>query len=186
MRFPILKSPLWFDLRRRHRSLANVPIRFATVLLLGGGLWAPSDAHAQVLDAIKGHFRDLKDRMADHQVIEGEILKRGEIDTTAKGQDFLHNASGNWTLVRADGVLYLQSDRNFRSSPGPDYHVYISRSPAIKDNDEFSEAQIEVGRLTKPNGAAFYRLAVRDPEQVRSLLIWCKRFREYIGSADLR
>ncbi len=42
-----------------------------------------------------------------------------------------------------------------------------------------------MGRLIKPNGAAYYKLATTDPADVASVLIWCKQFKEYIGSADL-
>lgn len=168
--------------------MTNVNIKFRAVVatLFLSAFIAPLRADAQVFDAIRGHVRDLKDRFADHQVMQGETLKTGEIDTTAKGQDRLHNSSGSWSLVRANGVLYLQSAENFRSSPGPDYHVYVSSKAAIKDNDEFTSDQIEVSRLTKPNGAAFYRLSIQDPNQIQSVLIWCKQFREYIGSADLK
>ncbi len=147
-----------------------------------------SPAEAQVLDALKGHVRDLRDRTQPDAFIAGEVIKRGKIDETAKGQDLLHNSKGGWTLVLSGGVLYVQSGDDFRSSPGPDYHVYVSAKPAIKDNDEFDgSGQIEVGRLVKPNGAAYYKLpASLSASDVRSVLVWCKRFREYIGSADLR
>jgi hypothetical protein len=88
-------------------------------------------------------------------------------------------------VIQVGNQLFLQSGEDFRSSPGPDYHVYISNKPAIKDNDEFSAAQIEVSRLKKPNGAAFYLLKTENMEEVNSVLIWCKQFKEYIGSADL-
>jgi hypothetical protein len=117
--------------------------------------------------------------------MEGVTLKRGRIDKDAKGQDLLHNSSGEWSVVRVGNQLFLQSSEDFRSSPGPDYHVYISSKPAIKDNDEFSNQQIEVGRLKKPNGASFYLLKTENIEDVNSMLIWCKQFKEYIGSADL-
>ena len=97
----------------------------------------------------------------------------------------LHSSSGTWSLVRSGNQLYLQSGEDFRSSPGPDYHVYISSGPAIKDNPEFNDKQIEVARLTKPNGAAYYPLKTQSIDDVRSVLIWCKQFKEYIGSADL-
>ena len=56
---------------------------------------------------------------------------------------------------------------------------------AIKDNDEFSGKQVEVSRLAKPNGASYYLLKSSDENEVSSILIWCKQFKEYIGSADL-
>ncbi|HBK44496.1 MULTISPECIES: DM13 domain-containing protein [unclassified Polynucleobacter] len=142
-------------------------------------------ANAQILDAIRGHVQDLKARMEEHQKIEGVIIKRGQIDKNAKGQDLIHSSSGEWSLVKVGNQLFLQSSEDFKSSPGPDYHIYISSKPAIKDNDEFSAQQIEVSRIKKPNGAAFYLLKTQNPEDVSSVLIWCKQFKEYIGSADL-
>ena len=154
------------------------------ILLLRVLLLLPVSASAQFLDAIIGHVQDLKARMNDHQKIEGEVIKRGQIDSNAKGQDLLHNSSGEWSLIKVGNQLFLQSSEDFRSSPGPDYHIYISNKAAIKDNDEFSVQQIEVSRLKKPNGAAFYLLKTQDPAEVHSMLIWCKQFKEYIGSAD--
>ena len=145
-----------------------------------------TQAHAQIIDAIGGHIKDIQNRFSDHQKISGKILKSGEIDKNAKGQDLIHNSSGTWTLIQVGKDLYLQSDENFRSSPGPDYHVYFSNLPAIKDNEEFSNKQIEVGKLQKPNGASFYKLPNTKIENVNSVLIWCKQFKEYIGSADLK
>ena len=156
------------------------------ILLIGAFLLLPLPVSAQLLDAIRGHIQDLQARSNDHQRIQGETIKKGQIDGSAKGQDLIHNSSGEWSVVRVGNQLFLQSSEDFRSSPGPDYHVYISSNAAIKDNDEFSVQQIEVSRLTKPNGAAFYLLKTQDPEEVNSVLIWCKRFKEYIGSADLR
>jgi hypothetical protein len=144
-----------------------------------------SAGNAQILDAFRGHVQDIRSRFGDHQKIDGQILKSGTIDTKAKGQDIIHNSSGTWSLVRVGQQLYLQSGEDFRSSPGPDYHVYVSNGPAIKDNDEFSSRQVEVGRLSKPNGAGYYLLKTDDVQDVASILIWCKKFKEYIGSADL-
>ena len=67
------------------------------LLVLGGA----STANAQVLDAIRGHAQDLKARFSDHKKIDGEVVKRGEIDNKAKGQDMLHSSSGTWSLVRS-------------------------------------------------------------------------------------
>ena len=144
-----------------------------------------SSVHAQILEAITGHAKDIKARFSKDTFIHGVTLKQGDIDTTAKGQDLIHNSSGTWLLIRAGNDLYLQSAANFKSSPGPDYHVYISTSAAIKDNPEFDAKQDEVSRLSKPNGAAYYKLTTTNAEDVKSVLIWCKQFKEYIGSADL-
>jgi hypothetical protein len=161
-------------------------VKKLNILVLSALLLLPFLASAQLLDAIRGHVQDLKSRFEDNQKVEGEILKRGQIDKNAKGQDLIHNSSGEWSLVKVGNQLFLQSSDDFKSSPGPDYHIYISSKPAIKDNDEFSPQQIEVSRIKKPNGAAFYLLKTQNPEDINSMLIWCKQFKEYIGSADLR
>jgi len=155
-------------------------------LFLSAFLLFPISASAQLLDAIRGHAQDLKSRFEDNQKVEGEIIKRGQIDKNAKGQDLIHNSSGEWSLIKVGNQLFLQSGEDFKSSPGPDYHIYISSKSAIKDNDEFSAQQVEVSRIKKPNGAAFYLLKTQNPEDINSMLIWCKQFKEYIGSADLR
>ena len=147
--------------------------------------WVVPNANAQLIDALRGHVQDIRTRFDDHQKVEGETLKRGKIDKTAKGQDLAHNSSGEWSVIKVGNQLFLQSSEDFRSSPGPDYHVYISSKSAIKDNDEFNIEQIEVGRLKKPNGAAFYLLKTQNPNDIKSILIWCKSFKEYIGSANL-
>jgi hypothetical protein len=149
-------------------------------------VWVAPLANAQLLDAIRGHVQDIRVRFDDHQKMEGETIKKGQIDKTAKGQDVLHSSSGEWSVIKVGNQLYLQSGEDFRSSPGPDYHVYISSKAAIKDNEDFSAQQIEVSRLKKPNGAAFYLLKTQNPDDVVSMLIWCKQFKEYIGSVDLR
>jgi hypothetical protein len=160
-------------------------MRFIPIFVFSFMLLHTPGADAQILDAFRGHVQDIQARFAAHQKIEGEVLKKGSIDINAKGQDLIHNSSGSWMLVRSGAQLYLQSGEDFRSSPGPDYHVYVSKGPAIKDNDEFGSSQIEVGRLKKPNGAAFYLLNANDADDIRSVLIWCKQFNEYIGSVDL-
>jgi hypothetical protein len=48
------------------------------------------------------------------------------------------------------------------------------------------ERSSTVSRLKKPNGAAYYLLPTQNPEDVSSVLIWCKQFKEYIGSADFK
>ena len=143
--------------------------RFVLVLLLT--VANSSTASAQVLDAIRGHAQDLRARFSDHKKIDGEVLKRGEINTRAKGQDMLHNSSGTWSLIKSGNQLFLQSGEDFRSGPGPDYHVYVSSGPAIQDNQDFSDKQVEVGRLTKPNGAAYYPLTIQNLSEVTSVLI---------------
>jgi hypothetical protein len=52
-----------------------------------------SSAHSQILEAITGHANDIKARFSRSTFINGVTLKQGDIDTTAKGQDLIHNSS---------------------------------------------------------------------------------------------
>ena len=140
-------------------------------LFLSAFLLLPVSASAQLLDAIRGHAQDLKSRFEDNQKVEGEIIKRGQIDKNAKGQDLIHNSSGEWSLIKSGNQLFLQSSEDFKSSPGPDYHIYISSKSAIKDNDEFSAQQIDVSRIKKPNGAAFDLPPINHLQSVRIKLL---------------
>jgi hypothetical protein len=47
--------------------------------------------------------------------------------------------------------------------------------------------QIEVAELVKGEGASFYSLGARDPQQtaaVKSVTVWCRKFGELMASAD--
>lgn len=168
-----------------NRSLKSIMKKFGVLALMLMSINLP--AQAQVLDAISGHTRDIFARFSAEKQINGETLKSGRIDEKAKGQDAIHNSEGTFTLIKSGNDLYLQTSKDFRASLGPDYHIYISKQKAIKDNDEFAGSnQVEVGRLTKPNGASYYKLPTSNPDEVNSALIWCKQFKEYIGSADLK
>ena len=50
------------------------------ILFISIFLLLPISASAQFLDAIRGHSQDIKSRFEDNQKVEGEILKRGQID----------------------------------------------------------------------------------------------------------
>ena len=75
------------------------------------------NANAQLLDAIRGHAQDLRVRFDDHQKIEGELIKRGQIDKTAKGQDLIHNSSGEWSVIKVGNQLFLQSTLYYQHIP---------------------------------------------------------------------
>ena len=143
-------------------------------------------------DVITGHFDDIVSRFAADEYIIPEprksALRIGVFDESAKGQDFLHNASGEAYIVEKDNTLYIQLAENFMSSPGPDYHVYISTTEAdINDETEFDASKpIELGKLVKGSGASFYAISSDYTfDEIKSVTVYCKAFNEYIGSADL-
>lgn len=101
-----------------------------TVLLIGLAL-ASSSIHANWLDDLStdvgGHISDIKSRFADDQLIDGDILVKTTFRENDRGKDTLHHSSGGVFIVDTAEGRYLQLAPDFSSTPGPDYHAYISQ-----------------------------------------------------------
>lgn len=163
--------------------MLNKSILFAVALSL------PLTAQASWLDSIStvvgGHVNDLKSRFMDDQVIEGKITQSAKLRDDDRGQDALHHGSGTVQIIEAADGKYLQFDKDFESTPGPDYHVYISNDTGIDHEERFVKAnQVELGPLIKGSGASFYKLP--ENTEFQSVTIWCKAFNEFIVSADFK
>ena len=147
----------------------------------------PLSAQAGFLDSITtvvgGHINDLQSRFMDDQLIEGKVIKTAKFRDDDRGQDTLHHGSGSVSIVETAEGRYLQLAKDFSSTPGPDYHVYISSDTGIDHEDRFVKAnQTELGALIKGSGASYYKLP--DGVDFQSVTIWCKAFNEFIVSAD--
>ena len=137
-----------------------------------------------IVTAVEGHIDDINGRLADDEFVTGETIKAGMFREDDDGQDFVHRGGGAVSVVRNDSGVYIQLEESFWSTPGPDYHVYISSTRGITNEESFYRAETtELGKLTKGSGASYYR--VPDGVDVQSVTIWCKRFGEFIASADV-
>ena len=86
-------------------------------------------------------------------------------------------------VIHAPEGRLIQLAPNFSSTPGPDYHVYISQDSNVDHEDRFDKAtQIELGRLIKGSGASYYEIP--ESTEFQSVTVWCKAFNEFIVSAD--
>ena len=155
-------------------------------LLLGLTL-ASFTVHAGWLDDIStvvgGHINDLQSRFMDDQLIDGDIIARTMFRENDRGQDTLHHGSGSVLIIDTTDGRYIQLAPDFSSTPGPDYHVYVSQDTNVDHEDRFVKAnQTELGRLIKGSGASYYKLP--DDIEFQSVTIWCKAFSEFITSAD--
>ena len=131
-----------------------------------------------------GHIKDIANRFQEDQIINGKTIAKGIFDEQANGQDFAYNGKGSVTIQTNNGKRYLQLGKDFYSSPGPDYHVYVSDQTDISNEEDFlASRQIELGALIKGSGARYYELPADTPSA--SVTIWCKEFKEYIASADI-
>ena len=136
---------------------------------------------------IGGHVDDIQSRFSADEVITGEVISSGMFKEDARGQDTFHRAGGGVSLLSVDGKYFVQLNEDFWSTPGPDYHVYISTRTNIQDRRDFRASDaVELAPLKKGSGASFYEISGIHPTEIESVTIWCKRFGAFIGSADLR
>ncbi|AFY30944.1 DM13 domain-containing protein [Calothrix sp. PCC 7507] len=108
-------------------------------------------------------------------VADGGTFKAGE-----------HPIRGKVSITNKKGKRYLEFDRNFKTSDGPDVYVILYRSHTpptygIKEKD-----YVSLSRLQKTSGTQSYVL----PENVKlgdfkSVAIWCRKFNATFGYASL-
>ena len=93
--------------------------------------------------------------------------------------DGFHNAEGNVKVVSlADGSKILRLD-NFKSTNGPNVHVYLS-------TDKHATDYVDLGKLKANNGNQNYNIpSGTDITKHNIVLIWCKDFSVLFGSAVL-
>ncbi|RQX16318.1 hypothetical protein DDE19_15655 [Micromonospora ureilytica] len=113
-----------------------------------------------------------------------EILTVGEFVTHE------HRTTGSAEIHRlADGRHQLVI-RNLNTSNGPDLRVWLTDQPVIRGTAGwrvFDDGEwVELAKLKGNKGNQVYELpASVDPDDFRSVSIWCKRFAVSFGAADL-
>ena len=100
----------------------------------------------------------------------------------------VHPTAGTATIYRLrDGDRILRFT-NFRTSNGPDVHVYLVAADDAKDSEALKHAEfIDLGTIKGNIGDQNYALgADLDLSKYRAVSIWCKRFAVNFGAAPLR
>ena len=100
----------------------------------------------------------------------------------------LHPTEGTATIYRLrDGTRVLRLT-SFRTSNGPDVHVYMVAAADAKDAATVENAGfIDLGVIKGNIGDQNYRLGSDlDLGKYRAVSIWCKRFSVNFGAAALR
>ena len=157
-------------------------------LLFSVLIWVlPLTAQASWLDRITtvvgGHISDLQSRFTEDQLIGGTIVQTAQFRDNDRGQDLFHHGAGSVKIIENSEGRFIQLAENFTSTPGPDYHVFISQDTQIDHEDRFVKTnQVELGKLIKGSGASYYKLP--SDANFQSVTIWCKAFDEFIMSAD--
>jgi hypothetical protein len=100
----------------------------------------------------------------------------------------LHPTGGTATIYRlADGSRFLRLT-NFKTSNGPDVHVYIVAADDARDNATVENAGfIDLGAMKGNIGDQNYKLGPEvDLAKYRAVSIWCKRFSVNFGAAPMK
>ena len=99
-----------------------------------------------------------------------------------------HPTAGTATIYRmGDGALMLRFT-NFKTSNGPNVHVYLVAADEPKDAETvLRSAFIDLGPIKGNIGDQNYTLGPDvDLSKYRSVSIWCQRFRVNFGAASLK
>lgn len=99
-----------------------------------------------------------------------------------------HPTEGTATVYRMqDGALMLRFT-NFRTSNGPNVHVYLVAADDAKDSETVQRAgHIDLGPIKGNIGDQNYALASDvDLSKYRAVSIWCQRFSVNFGAAPLK
>ena len=98
-----------------------------------------------------------------------------------------HDTSGTATVLQ-DGSGRLLRLTNFKTSNGPDVHVYLVAAGDATDNDTVKKAGfIDLGSIKGNEGDQNYNVPANvDLDKYRAVTIWCARFNVNFGTAPLR
>jgi hypothetical protein len=93
--------------------------------------------------------------------------------------DGFHNAEENVKVVSLTDVNRILRLENFKSTNGPNVHVYLSTDKRATD-------YVDLGKLKANNGNQNYNIpGGTDIRKHNIVLIWCKDFSVLFGSAVL-
>lgn len=130
--------------------------------------------------------------VVDHRINEGfPVVQGGSPPQTIESGTFygvVHPTTGTATIYRlADGGRILRFT-NFKTSNGPNVHVYLVAADEAKDSETVKHADfIDLGAIKGNIGDQTYTLgADLDISKYRTVSIWCKRFAVNFGAAPLR
>lgn len=147
---------------------------------------AQAGLFSDVVEAVAGHVEDAKERIThDDEFIEGVSVASGEFRTDDPGRDSIHWADGSVSVVVNQYGTFVQLRSDFRSGPAPDLYIYTASSKVV-DEESFYNAEnlVELGTLQSGSGASYYYVGQADG--LTEVIIWCKKFGEYIGAATVK
>jgi hypothetical protein len=111
-----------------------------------------------------------------------------DVTTLSEGSfvSLAHGTTGTARIVEIDGTTLLRFE-DLDSLNGPDLVVYLSSQAATDDPSAFADTLVlDLGALEANQGDLNIEIpAGADLSEVRSAVIWCRRFTVAFGAADL-
>ena len=108
---------------------------------------------------------------------------------TFRGADATHDAAGSVSILRGDGETHLRFE-GYDATAGPDVYLYVSPNRDGAFDDRATKILVpggaEDGQATLRGNFNVPLPAEIDPEQIGSVIVWCKRFGVTFGLAELR
>lgn len=130
--------------------------------------------------------------VVNHQVNEAfpaaDEASSAQVVESGSFTGVMHPTSGAATIYRtSDGGRVLRLT-DFKTSNGPDVHVYLVAVDDAKDSQAVKDSDfIDLGTIKGNIGDQNYTLnRDLDLSKYRTVSIWCKRFAVNFGSAPLR
>ena len=151
-----------------------------TEALVSSSVIASADSAPAQPSATKSRPRPTR----DPETVEPKIIRTGRLISHE------HRTSGRVKIIKlADGSRLLRFE-DLDTSSGPDLRVWLSSAPVVEGKDGWyvfgSHPHVELGRLKANLGNQNYAVpADVDLAELRSVTIWCKRFRVSFGAAAL-
>lgn len=130
--------------------------------------------------------------VVDHTVNEGiPAAQDGSSPQAIESGAFsgvVHPTSGMATIYRLGSGDRILRFTNFKTSNGPNVHVYLVAADDAKDSETVKHADfIDLGAIKGNIGDQNYALATGlDLSKYRTVSIWCQRFALNFGAAPLR
>jgi hypothetical protein len=105
---------------------------------------------------------------------------------TGQFKGYAHETQGDAGIYSVDGKRVLRLT-NFKTSNGPDVHVYLVAAPDAKDDATVKKAGfIDLGSMKGNAGDQNYDVPdTTDLAKYQAVTIWCARFNVNFGTAPL-
>lgn len=120
----------------------------------------------------------------------GQADSAGGYTTLSTGmfRGIAHETEGTATIHQLQGGKRVLRLTGFKTSNGPDVHVYLVAADDAADNDTVTSAGfVDLGSLKGNVGDQNYDLPANlDLQKYRAVTIWCKRFGVNFGTAAIR